>query len=90
MGCTGEIAYDPAYPETLTVRYKDMEPFTAQPVKMGAFCDKTPAIPESMQEKEAGSSRFLDALEKKHEESMTRKADAISFGRYRKDGGSHV
>lgn len=90
IGCTVEIAYDPAYPETLTVRYKDMEPFTAQPVKMGAFCDKTPAIPESMQEKEAGSSRFLDALEKKHEESMTRKADAISFGRYRKDGGSHV
>ena len=90
IGCTVEIAYDPSSPETITVRYKDMEAFTAQPVKMGAFCDKAPAIPESMQEKEAGSSRFLDALEKKHAESMTRKADAISFGGYRKDGGSHV
>ena len=44
----------------------------------------------SMQPKEAESSRLLDALEKKQAQSMQRRADAISFGSYRKDGGDHV
>ena len=43
-----------------------------------------------MQPKEAESSRLLDALEKKQAQSMQRRADAISFGSYRKDGGDHV
>lgn len=38
----------------------------------------------------AESSRLLDALEKKQAQSMQRRADAISFGSYRKDGGDHV
>ena len=90
IGCKVEIAYDPMNPQILTVRYHGMEPFTATPVKIGSFCDKTPALPASMQEVETESSRLLDALEKKHEKSMERRADAISFGAYRKDGGGHV
>ena len=74
-------------PEILTVSYHGMEPFTARPLKIGAFCDKNPALPVSMQPKEAESSRLLDALEKKQAQSMQRRADAISFGSYRKDGG---
>lgn len=90
IGCRVEISYDPVAAETITVRYHGTEPFTAKPVKIGAFCDKTPALPEVMTPKEAEASRMLNALEKQHEQSRQRRADAISFGSYRKDGGSNV
>ena len=51
IGCTVGIAYDPMVPEILTVSYHGMEPFTARPLKIGAFCDKNPALPVSMQPK---------------------------------------
>lgn len=90
IGCTVGIAYDPMVPEILTITYHGMEPFTAHPLKIGAFCDKNPSLPVSMQPKEAESSRLLDALEKKQAQSMQRRADVISFSSYRKDGGDHV
>lgn len=90
IGAEVEIAYDPVSTETITVSYPGIEPFEAHPVKIGAFCDKTPTLPVSMQEKETGSSRMLEVLEKKRETSQQHMADAISFGQYRKDGGSHV
>lgn len=77
-------------PETLTVSYPGMEPFTARPVKIGAFCNKSPALPISMQETEPENSRMLAVLEKKREQSRKKMADAISFGQFRKDGGANV
>ena len=74
----------------LIVSYHGMEPFTARPLKIGAFCDKNPSLPVAMQPKETESFRLLNALEKKQVQSMQRRADAISFGSYRKDGGDHV
>lgn len=62
IGYTVGIAYDPMVPEILTVSYHGMEPFTAHPLKIGAFCDKNPSLPVSMQPKEAGFSRLLEAL----------------------------
>ena len=79
IGFDVEISYDPAAPETVTIRHPGMEAFTARPVRIGEFCDKKPALPISMQQQEASSSRLLDALEKKHEESQARIADAISY-----------
>lgn len=90
IGCRVEISYDPMAPDTITVRYSGIEPFMAEPVRMGAFCDRAPALPVSMQELETETSRFLDALEQKHRQSVQRRADAISFGEYRKDGERHV
>lgn len=90
VGFKVEISYDPSAPETITVHYPGMEPFTAQPVKIGAFCDKNPSLPVSMQEIVPESSRFLNVLEKKQEQSRSRMADAISFGQFRKDGGRNV
>ena len=90
VGFKVEISYDPSAPETITVHYPGMEPFTAQPVKIGAFCDKNPTLPASMQETVPESSRFLNVLEKKREQSRSRMADAISFGQFRKDGGGNV
>ena len=90
IGCRVEISYDPMAAETITIRYHGTEPFTAEPVKIGAFCDKTPALPESMMPKEAEASRMLNALAKQHAQSCQRRADAISFGSYRKDGSSNV
>ena len=90
VGFKVEISYDPSAPETITVHYPGMEPFTAHPVKIGAFCDKNPSLPVSMQETVPESSRFLNVLEKKQEQSRSRMADAISFGRFRKDGGGNV
>lgn len=90
IGFQVEIAYDPVSPETITVNYPGTEPFTAKPVKIGAFCDKNPTLPVSMQETEVECSRMLAALEQKREQSRSRMVDAISFGQFRKDGGSHV
>ena len=41
-------------------------------------------MPE-MEAEEMETSRFLDALEKKHRESVKKCADAISFGAYKKE-----
>ena len=90
IGSTVSIAYDPAAPETITVSCQGVEPFTAQPLKIGEYCDKTPAVPESMLPAEAQTSRLLDALEKRHESSQRELANAISFGNYRKEGSGHV
>ena len=90
IGCTVSIAYDPVAPETITVSCQGVEPFTAQPLKIGEYCDKTPAIPESMLPAEAQTSRLLDALEKRRDNSQRELANAISFGNYRKEGNGHV
>lgn len=90
IGCKVEISYDPMAPEVIRVSYPGIPPFEAGPVKIGEFCSKTPALPVSMQEQETEASRFLSALEKKHAQSRQQVADAISFGQYRKDGGSDV
>jgi transposase InsO family protein len=90
IGFKVEISYDPSAPETITVHYPGMAPFTAHPLKIGAFCDKNPTLPVSMQETEPESSRFLNVLQKKQEQSRSRMADAISFGQFRKDGGGNV
>lgn len=90
IGFTVEISYDPAAPETITVNYPGMAPFTAEPLKIGEFCDKSPSLPASMLEGEVENSRMLSALEKKQAVSRSRMADAISFGQFRKDGGSNV
>ena len=90
IGFQEEIDYDPSAPETITVYYPGMETFTAQPLKIGAFCGKSPTLPISMQETEPESSRFLEVLEKKQKQSRSRMADAISFSRFRKDGDGDV
>ena len=90
IGFTVEISYDPAAPETLNISMPGMEPFQARPLKIGEYCDQKPAIPISMQALEPETSRFLDALEKRHAQTMKRRADAISFGGYRKGVSSDV
>ena len=90
IGFKVEISYDPSAPQTITIHYPGMQPFTAQPLKIGAFCDKNPTLPVTMQETETESSRFLNVLEKKQEQSLRRMADAISFGQFRKDGDGNV
>lgn len=90
IGFQVEIAYDPSDAQTITVHYSEMEPFTAQPLKIGAFCGKSPTLPVTMQETEPESSRLLEVLEKKREQSRSRMADAISFGWFKKDGDGSV
>ncbi len=90
IGHKVSISYDPAAPETLTVSYPGYSSFTAKPLKIGSYCDKNPTLPAEMQEQEPETSRFLDALERKHEESSQQMADAISFASYRKGGSDHV
>jgi len=85
IGFYVEISYDPVSPEIITVSYPGMESFQAKPLVIGEYCDQAPALPASMLTMEPETSRFLDALEKHHAESMKRRADAISFGEYRKE-----
>ena len=90
IGYQVEIAYDPAAPEIITISYPGYEPFSVQPVKIGAFCDPDPTLPVVMQRQTPTTSRFLDALERKHSESTRRMADAISFASYRKEADGNV
>lgn len=90
IGFRVEISYDPAAPEVITVHGPGMEPFQAGPLVIGEYCDPKPALPASMLAVEPETSRFLDALEKKHRESEKRRADAISFGSYRKEVAGSV
>lgn len=85
IGYTVEISYDPQAPEVLTVSYPGFESFQASPVKIGEYCDKNATLPAAMQKQEPTTSRFLDALEAKHEEHRQQMADAISFEAYRKE-----
>lgn len=85
IGYTVEISYDPGAPEVITVSYPGYEPFTAVPIKIGEYCDNRPTLPASMQEQKPTTSRFLDALEVKHEQYKNRAADAISFASFRKE-----
>ena len=85
IGFTVEIAYDPMAPETVTVHYPGIVPFQAKPLEISSYCDQKPALPASMQPVEPETSRFLDALEKKYNESMQQRADAISFSSYGKE-----
>lgn len=85
-----EIAFDPMNTETIKVMYRDMKPVSAHRVRIGAFCDKVPAIPIGMTDKVPETSRFLDALEKKYKEDHHLMANALSFGEYGKAGGANV
>ena len=84
IGFTVEIAYDPMASDTITVSYPGIIPFKAGPLKIGEYCDQRTPLPVSMMKTEPETSRFLDALEKHHEESAKRRADAISFGSFKK------
>ena len=86
IGAVVEIAYDPLNIDSITVTYPGMEPITAKKMVIGAFASRKPEIPASLLPEEPETSRMLDVLEKMHDESVARKADAISFGSYRKDG----
>lgn len=90
IGYKVEISYDPAAPEVLTITYPGYEPFTARPLKIGAYCDKNPTLPVSMQEQKPSTSRFLDALEIQHEKKREQAANAISFASYRKEAEGNV
>ena len=90
IGYKVEISYDPAAPETITVSYPGYESFQAHPVRIGEFCDKSPTLPAPMQDQIPTTSRFLDALERKHSESVRQMADAISFASYRKEADGNV
>jgi glucosylceramidase len=60
------------------------------PLQIGEYCAQKPAIPASMLPVEPESSRFLAALQRKHEETKQHNADAISFAAFRKEVGSDV
>ena len=90
IGYKVEISYDPKSPEIITVHHEGIAPFTASPVKIGAFCDKTPTLPASMQTPASEASRLLNGLAKKHEQTKKQVADAISFSRYGKGDETNV
>ena len=90
IGHTVEISYDPVSPDTLTIRYPGIVPFTATPLQISSYCNQEQVIPASMLPVQPETSRLLDALEKKHQESKERLADAISYASLRKEKASHV
>ena len=90
IGAKVEIAYDPLAPETVTVYYEGIPPFEVKPLQIGEYCGKKPELPERMQPLEPETSRFLDLLEAKHNESRERHANAISYASLKKEGEGNV
>ena len=90
IGCKVEIVFDPLKPEVITVLYKGMEPLEVHPLEIGEYCKPKPALPETMLPVEPETSRFLDVLEKKHEQRMQKNADAISYSSLRKEAVDNV
>ena len=90
IGHRVSIAYDPSSPEILTVSYPGYGSFTARPLRIGSYCDRSPSLPVSMQEQRPTTSRFLDALEIQHRKNREQLADAISFAGYRKEADGNV
>ena len=84
IGFKVEIAYDPNAPETITVSYPGIEPFKAVPLEIGSQCDVSEPVPATLLPVEPETSRFLNALEKIYKENRQDKADAISFGSFKK------
>lgn len=90
IGRNVEISYDPAEPQIITVSHEGIEPFQAEPLQIQDYCNASQILPDHMQETIPETSRFLDALEKRYAESVKRRADAISFGGYKKEVSDHV
>ena len=90
IGAEVEIAYDPMAVDTLTVSYPGIPSFTAKPLQIGEYCAQKPVLPASMLPVEPESSRFLAALQRKHEETKQHNADAISFAAFRKEATDNV
>ncbi len=85
-----EIAYDPLAFDTIRVTHPDCEPFMATPLEITGYSNKKVPLPQKMQKQEPSTSRFLDALERRHEQTVERRTDAISFAEFRKGGDSNV
>ncbi len=90
VGHKVEISYDPMDCRTITVKAQYMEPFTASPRIVGEFCLPPEKIPDTLLPLKPESSRFLKGLESKRKKTAQLKADAISFGNYRKEVKNHV
>lgn len=90
IGATVEIEFDPLATSALTVNYPGMDSFAVKPLEIGEFCSPKPKLPEHMLPAEPETSRFLDALEKRHEETKRRNADAISYSALRKGDDADV
>ncbi len=90
IGAEVEISYDPMETETLTVSYPGIPSFTVHPLQIGEYCSPKPEIPASMLPVEPKSSRFLAALEKKHEAKKQHNTDAISFAALQKEMSGDV
>ena len=90
IGTQVEIVFDPMKPDVITVLYKGMEPMEVHPLEIGEYCKPRPALPDTMLPVEPETSRFLDVLEKKHQQRMQQNADAISFASLRKEATDNV
>ena len=90
IGAKVTIVYDPMVKETLTIQSQGMEPFSVKPLAMSEYCRPKPKLPDFMQPVQPETSRFLDMLEKKHEQRQQQNADAISFASLRKEAAENV
>ena len=90
IGAKVGISYDPLKPEIITVSYDGIKPFLARPLQIREYCEPKPEIPVSMLPAEPESSRFLEGLKRRREQSLQMQANALSFCNYGKEEAGHV
>jgi len=79
IGRKVEVCYDPSWTEEVEIHFEGREPFMAKKLVIGRNCGFRREIPDTLKLETPGNSRFLDALEKKHAESLQNNPIATAF-----------
>jgi transposase InsO family protein len=74
-----EIRFDPSWQDEIEACPDGVPPFMAKKLIIGENCGTRRELPEKMKVKEPGTSRLLDALEKKHKENKKSSEAVIAF-----------
>jgi transposase InsO family protein len=79
IGRKVDVYYDPSWTDEVEIHAGGTDPFMAKRLVIGRNCGIRRDIPDTLKAEVPGNSRFLDALEKKHAESVRNNPIATIF-----------
>jgi hypothetical protein len=89
IGRKVEIYSDPTWQDEVQVHHPDFDPFMAKVLEIGPFSGTKKELPSAFRQVKPGSSRLLDALEKKGKD-VTRSAEIATSFRNQMGGEDNV
>jgi transposase InsO family protein len=79
IGRKVEVYSDPTWQDEVSIHHPDFDPFIAKVLEIGPFSGARKELPSSLQQVKPTSSRLLDALEKKDQDTKSPAAIATTF-----------